>query len=101
MLRWQLSPYLARITAHSRLVLGLALCGAVFGWLIAIASPPGYVVRLVVHVPPEIDEGWCIFPPPPSFFVRLASQVDAATVRIGFPNPKLADVASQWIDGQQ
>src|ERR1043166_636362 len=99
-MRWRFSPYLARITAHRRLVLVLVLCGAIVGSLVAMASPPVYVARAVVYVPSDIDEGICIFPPP-SFAVRVASRFDAAAVRVGLPNPKLEDAASRWLNGRR
>jgi hypothetical protein len=102
MLRWRLSPYLARITAHRLLVLVLALCGAALGSLVAMTSSPVYVAHVAVHAPPlYMDEGVhvCMFPPR-SFSVRLASQFDAAAVCVGLPNPKLEEAASRWIDEQ-
>jgi len=97
MLRWRFSPYWARITVHRRLVLVLMFAGAVAGLAVAAASPPVYSARVIIS---EEYDGFCYLPPP-SLRVRLASQLDAAAVRAGLPNPKLEDVVSRWIDGRR
>jgi hypothetical protein len=49
-LRWRFSPCWARITAHRRLVLVLAICGAVVGLLVSGASPKVYAARVIIRI---------------------------------------------------
>ena len=98
-LRWRFAPYWARITVHKRLVLVLAICGALAGVLMSAATPPVYAAHVVILIDPsETDCGGFIEAPARSFPVRVASQIDAAALWLHLPNPKVEDRVSKWTD---
>ena len=103
-LRWRFAPYSARITVHKRLVLVLAICGALAGVLMSAATPPVYAAHVVILIDTSgtdcgVDCGGVFEAPAPPFPVRVASQIDAAALWLHLPSPKLEDRVSKWIEG--
>jgi len=98
-LRWRFAPYWAPITVHKRLVLVLAICGALAGVLRSVTTPPVYAAHVVILIDAtETDCGGLIEAPARSFPVRVASQIDAAALWLHLPSPKLENRLSKWTD---
>ena len=100
-LRWRFAPYWARVTVHKRLVLVLALCGALTGVLKSAATSPVYAAHVVILIDAR-EIGCCavssIEAPARPFPVRVASQIDAAVSWLRLPSPRLEHKVSKWMD---
>jgi hypothetical protein len=98
-LRWRFAPFWTRITAHKRLVLALAVCGALAGILLSAATSRVYAARVVIRIDTSQPGcgGFSVLRPLP---VRIASHIDAAVIWLNLPSPKLEDRVSKWTDNR-